>query len=129
MAIGLSVTVVMLESVKAIQTEHAILLRDLEWVFTALFTLEYIARLLCVRRPWKYAWSFYGVVDLVAILPSYVNLFTSTNYVMVIRVLRLLRVFRVLKLAHFLEETDTLVTALRASRRKIMVFIFTSSRS
>ena len=97
----------------------------MEWIFTALFTLEYIARLLCVRRPWQYAWSFYGVVDLVAILPSFINLFTSANYVMVIRVLRLLRVFRVLKLAHFLEETDTLVTALRASRRKIMVFIFT----
>ena len=69
--------------------------------------------------------SFYGVIDLLAILPSYINLFTSANYVMVVRVLRLLRVFRVLKLAHFLEETDTLVTALRASRRKIMVFVFT----
>jgi voltage-gated potassium channel len=124
-AIGLSVTVVMLESVKTIQSDYAIGLRNLEWVFTALFTLEYIARLLCVRRPWQYAWSFYGVVDLIAILPSYIYLFTSANYVMVIRVLRLLRVFRVLKLAHFLEETDTLVTALRASRRKIMVFIFT----
>ena len=123
-AIGLSVTVVMLESVTSIQNEHAILLRNLEWIFTGLFTLEYIARLLCVRRPWQYVWSFYGVVDLIAILPSYINLFTSTNYVMVVRVLRLLRVFRVLKLAHFLEETDTLVTALRASRRKIMVFIF-----
>src|SRR5688500_12504515 len=124
-AIGLSVTVVMPESVKSVQAEHAILLRDLDWSFTGLFTLEYIARLLCVRRPWQYAWSFYGVIDLLAILPSYINLFTSANYVMVVRVLRLLRVFRVLKLAHFLEETDTLVTALRASRRKIMVFIFT----
>jgi voltage-gated potassium channel len=124
-AIGLSVTVVMLESVKSIQAEHAVLLRALEWIFTGLFTIEYIARLLCVRRAWQYAWSFYGVIDLLAILPSYINLFTSANYVMVVRVLRLLRVFRVLKLAHFLEETDTLVTALRASRRKIMVFIFT----
>ena len=124
-AIGLSVTVVMLESVKSFQAEHAVLLRDLEWIFTGLFTLEYIARLLCVRRAWQYAFSFYGVIDLVAILPSYINLFTSANYIMVIRVLRLLRVFRVLKLAHFLEETDTLVTAIRASRRKIMVFIFT----
>jgi voltage-gated potassium channel len=124
-AIGLSVTVVMLESVKSVQTEYAILLRDLEWIFTGLFTIEYIARLLCVRRAWQYAWSFYGIIDLLAILPSYINLFTSANYVMVVRVLRLLRVFRVLKLAHFLEETDTLVTALRASRRKIMVFIFT----
>ena len=124
-AIGLSVTVVMLESVKSIQSQYAVLLRTLEWIFTGLFTLEYIARLLCVRRAWQYAWSFYGVVDLLAILPSYINLFTTANYVMVIRVLRLLRVFRVLKLAHFLEESDTLVTALRASRRKIMVFIFT----
>ncbi len=124
-AIGLSVIVVMLESVKSIQAQHAVLLRDLEWAFTGLFTVEYIARLLSVRRPWQYAFSFYGIVDLVAILPSFVNLFTTTNYVMVIRVLRLLRVFRVLKLAHFLEETATLVTALRASRRKILVFIFT----
>jgi voltage-gated potassium channel len=115
----------MLESVKSIQAEYALLLRALEWIFTGLFTIEYIARLLCVRRAWQYAWSFYGVIDLLAILPSYINLFTSANYVMVIRVLRLLRVFRVLKLAHFLEETDTLVTALRASRRKIIVFIFT----
>jgi len=124
-AIGLSVTVVMLESVKSVQAEHAVLLRTLEWIFTVLFTIEYIARLLAVRRAWQYALSFYGIIDLVAILPSYINLFTSANYVMVVRVLRLLRVFRVLKLAHFLEESDTLVTALRASRRKIMVFVFT----
>ena len=124
-AIGLSVTVVMLESVKSIQTAHGNLLRTLEWIFTVLFTVEYIARLLCVRRPWHYVRSFYGIIDLVAILPSYINLFTSANYVMVIRVLRLLRVFRVLKLAHFLEESDTLITALRASRRKVMVFVLT----
>jgi voltage-gated potassium channel len=124
-AIGLSVTVVMLESVKPIQAQYGTLLRVLEWVFTILFTIEYIARLLAVRRPWHYAWSFYGIVDLLAILPSFISLFTSANYVMVIRVLRLLRVFRVLKLAHFLEESDTLITALRASRRKILVFIFT----
>ena len=124
-AIGLSVAVVMLESVKSIQAQHGTLLRALEWTFTILFTIEYIARLLAVRRAWQYAWSFYGIVDLLAILPSFINLFTSANYVMVIRVLRLLRVFRVLKLAHFLEESDTLITALRASRRKILVFIFT----
>ena len=125
LAIGLSVIVVMLESVKTVQATHAILLRNLEWVFTILFTLEYIARLLCVRRPWDYARSFFGIIDLLAILPSYINLFTSANYVMVIRILRLLRVFRILKLAHFLEESDTLVRALRASRRKVMVFVFT----
>ena len=124
-AIGLSVTIVMLESVRPIQEAHSVLLRNLEWIFTALFTLEYIARLLCVRRPTDYVRSFYGIIDLIAILPSFINLFTSANYVMVIRVLRLLRVFRVLKLAHFLEESDTLLTALRSSRRKIMVFVFT----
>lgn len=123
-AICLSVLVVVLESVKSIRAEHAILLRDLEWVFTILFTIEYFARLLCVRRPSGYAWSFYGLVDLVAILPSYISLFTAANYVLVIRVLRLLRIFRVLKLAQFLDETETLVEALRASRRKIMVFVF-----
>jgi voltage-gated potassium channel len=124
-AIGLSVTVVMLESVKSLNAQYGVLLRTLEWIFTGLFTLEYIARLLSVERPWRYVRSFYGIIDLLAILPSFVNLFTAANYVMVIRVLRLLRVFRVLKLAHFLEESDTLVTALRSSRRKIMVFIFT----
>ena len=124
-AIGLSVVVVMLESVKRLHAQYGPLLRTMEWVFTALFTLEYLARLSCVRRPWHYVCSFYGVVDLLAVVPSYLNLFTSANYGMVIRVLRLLRVFRVLKLAHFLEESATLVTALRASRRKIMVFIFT----
>ncbi len=123
-AIGASVLVVMLESVKSIQSEHAILLRDLEWIFTFLFTIEYIVRLLCVRRPLQYAWSFYGFIDLLAILPSYINLFTSANYVMVIRVVRLLRVFRVLKLAHFLQETETLIAALRSSSRKIVVFLF-----
>jgi len=123
-AIGASVLIVMLESVKSIQSKHAILLRDLEWIFTGLFTLEYILRLLCVRRPLRYAWSFYGLIDLLAILPSYIYLFTSANYVMVVRIVRLLRVFRVLKLAHFLQETETLIAALRASSRKIVVFLF-----
>lgn len=123
-AICVSVLVVVLESVKSIRMEHAVLLRDLEWGFTALFAVEYIARLLCVRRPLVYARSFYGLVDLVAVLPSFISLFTAANYVMAIRILRLLRVFRVLKLAHFLQETETLVDALRASRRKVLVFVF-----
>jgi voltage-gated potassium channel len=125
LAIGLSIIVVMLESVNAIRAEHAQLLRTLECIFTALFTAEYIARLLCVRHPRHYALSFFGLIDLLAILPGYISFFTRANYVMVVRILRLLRVFRVLKLAHFLEESETLVTALRASRRKILVFIFT----
>ncbi len=77
-----------------------------------------------MRRPLQYGWSFSCIVDLLAVLPSFISLFTAANYVMVIRVLRLLRIFRILKLAHFPEETEILVEALRASRRKILVFIF-----
>jgi voltage-gated potassium channel len=125
-AIGISVGVVMMESVDSFRAAHPILLRNLEWTFTLLFTLEYIARLLCVQHPWRYVFSFYGVIDLFAFLPSYINLLTPTaNYFFMIRVLRLLRVFRILKLAHYLKESDTLVTALRASRPKITVFLFT----
>ena len=123
-AICISVGIVMLESVESVRAQYEMSLRVGEWFFTALFTLEYIARLLCVRRPMQYAWSFYGIVDLLAILPSFINLFTSANYIMVVRMLRLLRIFRILKLAHFLQETDTLVSALQASRRKITVFLF-----
>jgi voltage-gated potassium channel len=125
-AIGLSIIVVMLESVHSIRAVHANLLRSLEWACTVLFTLEYIARLLCVKRPRRYVWSFYGVIDLFAFLPSYINLFIPTaNYLMMIRVLRLLRIFRILKLSEFMEESETLMTALYASRRKIAVFIST----
>ncbi len=123
-AIAGSVGVVMLESMHAVEAAYGHLLRVLEWIFTVLFTVEYFARLACVRRPRRYAWSFYGVVDLLAVLPSFISLFTTANYLIVVRVLRLLRVFRVLKLAHFLEETDTLMLALRSSQRKILVFIF-----
>jgi voltage-gated potassium channel len=125
-AIGISVASAMMESVDPFRAAHPDLLRNLEWTFTILFTFEYLARLLCVRHPWRYVFSFYGVVDLVAFLPSYVDLVTPTvNHFFMIRVLRLLRVFRILKLAHYLEESRTLVTALRASRPKIIVFIFT----
>jgi voltage-gated potassium channel len=125
-AIGMSIAVVMMESVEPYRATHGILLRNLEWAFTFLFTIEYVARLLCVRNPWRYASSFFGVIDLFAFLPSYVSLFLPTaNYLLMVRVLRLLRVFRILKLAHYLEESHTLVTALLASRRKITIFIFT----
>ena len=125
-AIGLSVTVVMLASVESIRDEHLGLLRSLEWIFTILFTFEYIARLLCVRRPFRYVWSFYGIIDLFAFLPSYINLILpAANYLLTIRVLRLLRIFRILELSEFMEESNTLMTALYASRRKIAVFIST----
>lgn len=123
-AIGLSVTVVMLESVESIRTAHPVLIRNVEWFFTILFTIEYLARLLCVRQPLQYICSFYGVIDLFAFLPSYIDLFIPTaNYLLTIRVLRLLRIFRILKLSEFMEESETLTTAIYASRRKIAVFI------
>ncbi|HKP04579.1 MAG TPA: ion transporter [Chthoniobacterales bacterium] len=125
-AIGVSITVVMLESVEFIWTAHAVLLRSLEWACTILFTLEYAARLACVRRPLRYVWSFYGVIDLFAFLPSYINLFIPTaNFLLMVRVLRLLRIFRILKLSEFMEESETLMAALYSSRRKIAVFIST----
>ena len=123
-AIGLSVTVVMLDSVPSIRSSYPVLIDSLEWFFTILFSLEYIARLLCVRQPLRYAWSFYGIIDLFAFLPSYIGLFIPTaGYLMTIRVLRLLRIFRVLKLAEFMQASETLRRALYASRRKIAVFL------
>ncbi|HAV65640.1 MAG TPA: ion transporter [Verrucomicrobiales bacterium] len=124
-AIVLSVIVVMLESVAEIRERHHVALYRAEWAFTILFTIEYILRLMCVPRPLRYSRSFFGVVDLLAILPTYVNLLLSgTHYLMIIRVLRLLRVFRVFKLARYLSESQVLIRALRASRVKISVFLF-----
>lgn len=120
-----SVIVVMLESVASIRAEHGQALRTTEWVFTGLFTVEYLLRLVSIRHPRLYARSFFGVVDLLAILPTYLSLFLpGAQFLLVIRLLRILRVFRVLKLVRYLEEASTLSDALRASRRKIIVFIF-----
>ncbi|MAW60163.1 MAG: ion transporter [Planctomycetes bacterium] len=125
LAILTSVVVVMLESVASIREQHGEALYLAEWGFTILFTLEYLARLSCTRRPLRYARSFFGVVDLLAILPTYlIALFPAARYLMVVRVLRLLRAFRVLKLAAYVRESDLLMRSLRASRRKITVFLF-----
>ena len=122
-AILLSVLVVMLESVTAIRVAYGPLLTKIEWGFTILFTIEYMLRLSCIGKPWRYATSFFGVVDLLAILPSYLSLlFPGSHYLLVIRILRVLRIFRVLKLAQFLDEADVMQRALRASSRKIVVF-------
>jgi voltage-gated potassium channel len=122
----LSVLAVMLETVPEIQARHKRMLVAAEWVFTGLFTLEYILRLICVSRPLRYARSFFGVIDLLAILPSYLNLlFAGAHYFMVIRVLRMLRVFRIFKLVRYLNEADVLMAAMKASRRKITVFLWT----
>ena len=124
LAILASVAVVMVESVQSIQAEHGALLRALEWVFTILFTVEYVLRLWCVDRPSRYAWSFFGIVDLLAVLPSYLSLIIPGGQVFsVIRILRVIRVFRVLKLAQFVGEADLLFAALRAARFKITVFL------
>jgi voltage-gated potassium channel len=123
-AILVSVGTVMLESVPAIRREHGTLLKAVEWTITALFTIEYVLRLASVDRPLRYALSIFGVVDLLAIVPSYLALVApETQSFMVVRVIRLLRVFRILKLAQFLAEAELLASALRASRRKITVFL------
>jgi len=122
----LSVLIVMLESVRALREQYGAELYAVEWTLTLLFTAEYVLRLLSVRRPLRYAASFFGLVDLLAIVPTYLSLLLpGTQYLLVVRILRLLRVFRVLKLAEYLTEADVLTRALRASRRKISVFLLT----
>lgn len=119
-----SVVVVMLDSIAAFDARYGRLFFFLEWIFTLLFTVEYLLRLSCIGRPAKYAKSFYGIVDLLSILPSYVSLFLpSGKYLLVIRILRLLRVFRILKLVQYVGESNYLQRALWASRRKITVFL------
>lgn len=125
-AIMSSVAVVLLDSVASVRARVGPTLRALEWGFTVLFTIEYILRLVSVSRPLRYARSAYGLIDLIAILPSYISLvFPGAQSLLVIRLLRLLRVFRILKLAEYLRESRTLVQALRASWRKIAVFLLT----
>jgi voltage-gated potassium channel len=122
----LSVFAVMLNSVKPINIKYGDILYIAEWVFTIIFTIEYILRLLCVGRPFKYATSFFGLVDLLSIIPTYLSIFLpGSQYLIVIRILRVLRIFRVLKLVQYLSEANTLLKALQASRRKIIVFLFT----
>ncbi|MCB9845498.1 MAG: ion transporter [Phycisphaeraceae bacterium] len=123
--IVVSVLAVMLESVRPIDEAYHRELRALEWTITGLFTLEYGLRLICARRPTRYARSFFGVIDLLAIVPTYLSLFLAgTQGLMVVRALRLLRAFRVFKLARYLQESQQLMRALRASMRKILVFLF-----
>jgi voltage-gated potassium channel len=125
-SIMLSVSAVMFDSVSSIRSAYGDLLYWIEWFFTILFSVEYLLRLICVGRPMKYATSFFGVVDLMAIVPTYLSVFfPATKYLLVIRILRILRVFRVLKLVQYLGEANLLMQALRASRRKIAVFLFT----
>ena len=120
----LSVFVVLLESMNNLDQKYEQLFFALEWVFTIFFTIEYILRLYCVYKPIKYALSFYGIVDLLSIVPAYLSLLiTGTHYLAVIRALRLLRVFRIFKLVKFLNEGNIIIRALLKSRAKIVVFM------
>lgn len=125
-SILLSVAVVMLDSIKALRNDYSAVFNTVEWFFTILFSIEYLLRIVSVKAPVRYMTSFFGIIDLLAILPTYLSLFIpSTQYLIVIRVLRVLRIFRVLKLASYLGEAKVLMKALTASRRKITVFMFT----
>ena len=127
-AIAISVIAVMLESVGWIYIQYESIFIVVEWVFTILFTIEYLLRLATVKSPLKYALSFYGIVDLLSILPTFLGLyFVDSSSLRVIRVLRLLRVFRVLKLISFLDQSQKLKEALKASKAKILVFLFAIS--
>lgn len=122
-AILLSVLVVLLESVPAVHDKYGKILRVVEWIFTILFTLEYIARIVSVKKPFRYIFSFYGLVDILSILPTYLSVFIAgSHYLLIIRTLRLLRIFRIFKLVRFVGEADILKSALAASVHKIVVF-------
>lgn len=122
--IVLSVIVVLLDSVPSINLRFGKFFNEAEWFFTIVFSGEYILRIISTRRPSKYIFSFYGIIDLLAILPTYLSLIlVGSQYLIVIRMLRLLRVFRVLKLARYVGASAVLVIALKNSRHKIVVFL------
>ena len=121
-----SILVVTLESVADLQARYGELFRIIEWGVTAVFTLEYLLRIYCCAAPRKYIFSFFGLIDLFSVLPTYIGLFfVGTHYLVVIRTIRLLRVFRVLKMTRYMGEANVLMAALRASQPKITVFLGT----
>jgi voltage-gated potassium channel len=125
-AIVLSVIVVMLDSVHSISSIHHQKLYMAEIIFTILFTIEYFLRMICVKSKVRYATSFFGIIDLLAIVPTYLSLFfPGSQYLLIIRVFRLLRIFRVLKLVQYISEGDLLIQALKDSSKKITLFMFT----
>lgn len=124
--VTLSTILLILESVGELRNEYYALFRIAEWAITGVFTIEYSLRLYCVRRPLLYASSFFGVIDFLAVIPSYIGLFLpGSHYLLVVRAVRLLRIFRVLKLAEYIQEAAVLQRALLASTRKIAVFLLT----
>jgi voltage-gated potassium channel len=123
-AIVISLATLMLESIQDIKIKYGSLLQVIEWLLTIFFTIEYILRLYAVYKPINYALSFFGIIDLLSLLPTYLSLFfAGSHYLMAIRALRLLRIFRIFELTQFLKESDNILKALRASRHKISVFL------
>ncbi len=121
----ISIVVVLLESVPRKSQVVTEVLQSAEWVITGLFTIEYILRIWVVQKPKRYIFSFYGIIDLLTILPSFIGLlFAGTQMLIILRSLRLLRIFRVLKLTRYVQEASTLWMALKASRKKVTIFLF-----
>lgn len=119
-----SIGIVMIDSVASWHAKYGDILFILEWVFTIIFTIEYLLRLICIKRPWLYITSLLGMIDLIAILPTYLSLLVAgTQSLLVIRSLRLLRIFRIFKLTHFLSEIQFLTAALKGSLKKISIFM------
>lgn len=120
----MSVTAVMADSVTSVHQQYGEYLYFAEWAFTAIFTIEYLLRLWCIQNTWLYARSFYGVIDLICIVPTYLSLWIAdAQYVLVTRILRVLRIFRVLRMVRYVGEAELITQALVASRRKITVFV------
>ncbi|RLD30207.1 MAG: ion transporter [Bacteroidetes bacterium] len=119
-----SIVFVMLESVRSIDIKYHNFLNIAEWVITILFTIEYIARIVSVKKPLKYITSFYGIIDLLATIPKYLSLiFIGSQHLVALRALRLMRIFRILKLVRFIGESNNFIIALKASRVRIFIFI------
>jgi len=124
-SISISVLSVMLSSVEELNLLHHKLFNYLEWCFTALFSIEYIVRLIAVRKPLLYARSTFGLIDLLSIIPSYIALLMpGAEYLLIVRILRLLRIFRIFKLVEYVDEAETLISALKNSYQKILVFLY-----
>lgn len=120
-----SIIIVMLESVPRFDNKFHDFLNISEWVVTILFSIEYVLRLICIKKPSKYVFSFFGIIDLLSTIPKYLSIFfVSSQYFAAFRALRLLRVFRILKLVRYVGESNNLVRALKASKTKIFVFVF-----
>ncbi len=122
-AILLSLLVTIIDSIESIHRDYAMLFAWIEWGFTLMFAIEYMLRLYCSPRPLKYAFSFYGLVDLLAIVPGVLSIYYSdAQYLLIVRIIRMLRIFRVLKLGTYLRQANYLLAALRGSKQKIIVF-------